>query len=237
MKCAIMQPTYLPWAGYFHLVGSVDRFVLLDDVQFARRSWQSRNRLLLNGCEKLVTVPVCKVSRSHPINVIGIDYTFDWRSTHLGILEQGYRAAPFGPMVLGLVRPILEDAPRLLVDLNERILRACADIVGIRTPMIRSSALGCGGTRSEHLAQICRLLDCSAYVSPFGSKEYLERDGFEERYGIKLEFSQFIPRLYPQLHTDNFVSSLSFIDVLAHLGPAASLQYLDIPQSPKARSL
>jgi hypothetical protein len=35
---SIMQPTYLPWAGYFNLISQVDTFVYLDNVQFERRS-------------------------------------------------------------------------------------------------------------------------------------------------------------------------------------------------------
>ena len=44
---AISQPTYLPWVGYFALIDSCKKFVFLDDVQFDRRSWQQRNRILL----------------------------------------------------------------------------------------------------------------------------------------------------------------------------------------------
>ena len=44
-RVAIMQPTFLPWLGYFALIGSVDHFVFLDDVQFSKQSWQSRNRI------------------------------------------------------------------------------------------------------------------------------------------------------------------------------------------------
>lgn len=40
----IMQPTYLPYLGYFQLIAQADVLVFLDDVQFARRSWQQRNR-------------------------------------------------------------------------------------------------------------------------------------------------------------------------------------------------
>lgn len=36
MKCAIMQPTYLPWAGYFNLISLVDIFIFLDDVQYEK---------------------------------------------------------------------------------------------------------------------------------------------------------------------------------------------------------
>ena len=60
MRCAIMQPTYLPWAGYFNLISQVDRFVFLDDVQFEKQSWQTRNRILLQGEECLISVPVRK---------------------------------------------------------------------------------------------------------------------------------------------------------------------------------
>ena len=46
MKCAIMQPNYLPYPGYFNLISSVDKFIILDTAQFEKQSWQSRNRIL-----------------------------------------------------------------------------------------------------------------------------------------------------------------------------------------------
>ena len=57
MKCAVMQPMYLPWAGYFNLISSVDRFYYLDDAQYERGTWQNRNRILLNGQAQFLTVP------------------------------------------------------------------------------------------------------------------------------------------------------------------------------------
>ena len=45
MRCAIMQPTYLPWLGYFDLIKQVDIFVLLDNVKLEKRSWHVRNRI------------------------------------------------------------------------------------------------------------------------------------------------------------------------------------------------
>ena len=55
---AIMQPTYLPWAGYLAMIEKVDIFVFLDSVQFARRSWQQRNRIKSANGELMLTVPV-----------------------------------------------------------------------------------------------------------------------------------------------------------------------------------
>ena len=57
-RVAIMQPTYLPWSGYFGLMQSVDVFVLLDSVQFARRSWQQRNQIKTANGAQWLTVPV-----------------------------------------------------------------------------------------------------------------------------------------------------------------------------------
>ena len=47
MKCAIMQPHYFPWSGYFNLISKVDNFVFLDDAQFSKDSWQVRNKILI----------------------------------------------------------------------------------------------------------------------------------------------------------------------------------------------
>ena len=44
-KVAIMQPTYLPWAGYFGLMMASDIFIFLDNVQCEKRGWQQRNQI------------------------------------------------------------------------------------------------------------------------------------------------------------------------------------------------
>lgn len=42
---AVMQPYFLPYAGYFRLFAAADRVALFDCVQFPRRGWVHRNRL------------------------------------------------------------------------------------------------------------------------------------------------------------------------------------------------
>ena len=58
MKVSIMQPTYLPWTGYFKMILDSDLFIFLDDVQFETRCFQSRNKILVNKLPKLISVPV-----------------------------------------------------------------------------------------------------------------------------------------------------------------------------------
>ena len=57
-KVAIMQPTYLPWAGYFGLMMASDIFIFLDNVQFEKRGWQQRNQIKTLKGNLFLTVPV-----------------------------------------------------------------------------------------------------------------------------------------------------------------------------------
>ena len=57
-KIAIMQPTFLPWVGYFDLIDQVDIFVFLNDVQFQKQTWQHRNKILTKNGLQWITVPV-----------------------------------------------------------------------------------------------------------------------------------------------------------------------------------
>ena len=48
MKLAIMQPYFFPYLGYMQLVNLVDKFVFYDDVNFIKRGWIARNRIISN---------------------------------------------------------------------------------------------------------------------------------------------------------------------------------------------
>ena len=68
-----MQPTYIPWAGYFDLINRSDVFVFLNNVQFSKQSWQVKNKILSNGNELKLTVPIKKARLSTNIDQIIID--------------------------------------------------------------------------------------------------------------------------------------------------------------------
>jgi len=55
---AIMQPTFLPWAGYFDLIDQADHFVYLDTVEFSKQSWQQRNRIKSAAGPSWLSLPV-----------------------------------------------------------------------------------------------------------------------------------------------------------------------------------
>jgi hypothetical protein len=61
-KIAIMQPYFLPYLGYFQLMNAVDEFVIYDNIQFSKRGWIHRNRILENGKDIYVSLPIQKDS-------------------------------------------------------------------------------------------------------------------------------------------------------------------------------
>ena len=74
MLVSIMQPTWLSWIGYFDLIDQSDLFVLLDDAQFSKHTWQQRNRIKINDSLAWLTVPVYTKGRSgQKINEVEID--------------------------------------------------------------------------------------------------------------------------------------------------------------------
>ena len=58
MNVSIMQPTFVPWLGYFDLMKSSDIFVLLDSVKISKQSWQTRNVFNLTNGPQWLSVPI-----------------------------------------------------------------------------------------------------------------------------------------------------------------------------------
>jgi hypothetical protein len=213
-----MQPTYLPWLGYFNLIASVDTFVFLDDVQFDRRSWQSRNRILFNGKAQWLTVPVRHAAQDTLLKDIAIHDEQAWRDKHVASLKHAYAKHPHFAELTDLV-PLLQDRSEArLVDLNMRVIRFCAERLALACRFVLASSLGVSGKRSDHLVNLCRAVDCRAYLSPRGSADYIAEDAAFEAAGIPVEFQDFSPPVYPQAKAPEFVSHLSIIDAVANVG-------------------
>lgn len=227
-SCAIMQPTYLPWAGYFNLIASVDYFVLLDDVQFVRSSWQHRNRISLNGSEHMISIPVKKIALEEAIlHRVTICSNQNFRSQHWKVLQHAYRKAPFGTHILQILEEFyqLDNSEKLTLFTGQVIRRIC-EMLAIKTPIAYASEIDCSGRRSDHVANICRHLECDTYLSPKGAINYLEEDEFAKKHGINLLIQEFSARPYPQYRSENFISHLSIIDVIANIGLEKTREYI-----------
>jgi hypothetical protein len=232
MKIAIMQPTYLPWAGYFNLISRADQFVFLDDVQFSRQSWQQRNRIVVNGQPMILTVPVLSSDRGpQSIGDVRVDESKNWRKKHLRTLQQAYAKHPFGKEPVAVAETVIGGGSDLLVDINIALITGFCRALDLTPGFHRSSELAVAGDRSERLLKICRLLHADTYLSPCGSKEYLEEDGVFAGSDVALRYQEYVPRPYPQLGAAEFVSHMSIVDIVANIGFPAARAYIDSHES------
>jgi len=225
--CVVMQPTYLPWSGYFNLMAQADVFVLLDDVQYNRTSWQTRNRILVQGEEQLLTVPVLAGHLDTRIEAVRLA-PGPWPRKHLASLTAAYAKAPHGPDLLALLAPLYASAGEVthLVDWNQQLISTLATALGLHTPLVRASTLACGGERSAHVLALCDALGCDDYLSPVGSADYLAEDNFAANGRVSLRFQAYRPGPYAQRKAPAFVSHLSVVDVIAHQGLEFARHYV-----------
>jgi len=225
-----MQPTYMPWAGYFNLMYQVEHFVFLDDVQFEKSSWQNRNRILINGSPHWLTVPVLRQHLSDKIHDIKIDPKTTWRTKQMKLLQQEYRNASHVNEMVELAEKATDVNACFLSELNIGTLAECAAKLGLsKVKFYRASQLGIEGGRSQRLLNICKHLKCDEYVSPPGSREYIEADGvFAGQGDITLSYHEFVPLPYRQIRSAEFVSHMSILDVIANLGWKETQKYISV---------
>ena len=217
-KCesiSIMQPTYLPWLGYFDLINSVDCFVFLDDVQFARRSWQQRNKILLNGAEHTLTVPVfSKGKRDQLINEVIINDEGGWRKKHSDTLVSAYQKANKNRMLLYKILDVINSDEVRLSKLNQSIIEIIIRHIGITTDLLTSSEIGCVGSSSNKLFNICKAIGGKIYVSAAGSKGYIEREKVFEKNNMQVRYHDYVCKKYSQKGSSSYIPQMSAIDFL-----------------------
>lgn len=216
---SIMQPTYLPWMGYFSLINQVDIFVIYDDVQFDKRSWQQRNKIKTQSGTQWLTVPVLTKNKlSQKINDVVISKELSFERDHIKAIEINYSKAPFFKKYKNEVFDCIDNNHHKIIELNFSLIQKISDILNIKTEFIKSSDLkNIDGKKDERLINICKTLSANAYVSPEGSKNYLgEGDSFQDN-DIKLEYQLFEHPKYEQIY-GSFESHMSIIDALFNCG-------------------
>lgn len=221
MRVAIMQPTYLPWSGYFGLMRSVDLFIFLDSVQFARRSWQQRNQIkTANGAQWLTVPVVSKGRRDQHIDEVEIDPTARFEVAHRKAIDHTYGKAPYYAAAAHEVLAPLVAPGASLAELNIALIAGVAARLGVSTPTMRSSALHGEGAKADLLVSLCRQVGATEYISPPGSQDYLDESDAFAAAGIPVRYFQFKHPEYPQLFGD-FLPYMSCIDMLFNCGDAS----------------
>jgi len=183
---SIHQPEHFPYLGYFQKMADTDMFVLLDNVNYRKNYFQNRNRFVnKNGVEEWFTIPVPKKSVNLHIKDVVVSDT-NWRDKITKQLLYNF----------GRDFSYIYNSEKL-IDINTASIVHCMHSLGIFTNLIRASDLNVTGSKSELLANICKEVGATKYISGPSGKDYLEMKYFE---GIDVEFfSPKVPDIYTTL--------------------------------------
>jgi len=218
MRVVVLQPSYLPWLGYFDQINRADVFVFYDDVQYDKNGWRNRNRIKTPQGRQWVTVPVVTKNRfGASINEVDIDSRTNWSAKHMKTLSQNYSRSPYFKEYVSTFEEAYSKEWGKIADLDIAFIEAISEVLGIETTFVRSSELDIRGDRLERLLEICLKFGAEHYLTGDSAKDYMDEELFAS-HGIKVEYQNYIHPVYTQLHGE-FLSHLSVVDLLFNCGP------------------
>ena len=216
---SIMQPTYLPWIGYFALIDSVDTFVLLDSVQFNKRSWQQRNRIKSANGELILTIPVdSKKKQEQNIESVTLNEPAKNLRKHLKSLELNYKKAPFFSTYYPTLETLYSENWTHLAEFNITLIKQISSWLQIETKFVRSHDIMHTDKKALLMLELCKQFDADIYIAVLGAKDYMDESKAFDGSGIAVDYFQFEQPTYNQLF-NGFIPNLSALDLLFNAGP------------------
>ena len=209
-----MQPYFFPYLGYWQLMNIVDKFVIYDDVNYIKRGWINRNRILVEGKPFYIHVPVVKASQNKIINEMEVFVDSSLRKKELKTIELAYKKAPFFDSVYPLIKDIINTEQNRLSEYLIKSLHVIARYLQIETEFLISSQIRKNNNlkAQDKIIDICRVLEADEYYNAIGGLDLYSGKMFNEN-GIQLFFVNMNEISYKQ-YNNSFVPNLSILDIM-----------------------
>ena len=218
MRIAIHQPEHIGYLGYYNKMFNADAWVILDNVQMAKRDFVRRNRIRTANGSMWLSVPVRTKGRYHQrICDVEIESERNWQKSHWKSIEQNYRRAPYFETYAPAIHAMYERPWHKIADLNIAFMQCIMALLGIERPLYTASALGVEGKSSQLLADLTATVGGTEYLSGPMGREYLDESIFAER-GLTVSYNDFCHPVYSQHHGE-FIPYMAVIDLLFNHGP------------------
>lgn len=182
--CAIHQPNFLPRLSTLAKLFAADRWIVLDDVQFARRDYQHRSRLAAlddPSRQQWLTLPThLPNGRPTLINQALLVEPRRSRRTVSLLIRQYYGRGRYWPAVSEVLDAVLdrfENTDRV-ADLARTSTLALLTALGWNGEVWESSAIPTRQGRSERLADLAVATGSTHYLCGTGGLRYLDHQPF-----------------------------------------------------------
>jgi hypothetical protein len=188
---ALIQPYFLPYFGYFQLIEYVDLVVLYDNVQYTKKGWINRNKIIRNGIVSNITIPLKKDSFSLNINERYLSNNWpEYNQKILRQLSESYEDSKNFKDVFNIVQLILDYNELRLDTFLMNSIKVICDYLEIKTDIISCSSIDSNSLNlksSERVLNILKKINCNKYVNPIDGKSLYKKNKFKKN-DIKLEF-------------------------------------------------
>jgi hypothetical protein len=220
-KVAVLQSNYIPWKGYFDIIGQVDTFIFYDDLQFTKNDWRNRNKIKTQHGLKWLRRLICEVALEDS----------RWQQTHWNMIREAYRRAPFFDEYSDFFKPFyLDHTWTNLSELNQTFIKQISkELLGIDTRFEDSRSYQLEGVRADRLLNLLKQAGATHYLSGPAAKDYIDEQHFRDN-GIEvlwMDYSDYpeYNQLYPP-----FEHAVSIIDLFFNVGKDA-VRYMKFPNT------
>ena len=227
MKIAIMQPYFFPYIGYFQLINAVDEFVIYDNIEYTKKGWINRNRILTNGKASYISLPLKKDSDHLDVKdrYLASSWSFE-KDKILNRILESYRKPPHFDSVYPVIEKGILFKEHNLFGFILNSLNLVREYLEIQTPLLVSSKIPVDhGLKAEKkVMAICKARKADKYLNPIGGTHLYSKADFKTE-GIDLCFLKTADFIYKQSGNE-FVPFLSIIDVMMFSSKEEIMGYL-----------
>ena len=219
-KTAILQSNYIPWKGYFDIIGTVDLFIFHDDLQYTKGDWRNRNKIKTPNGAECLSIP-CGSGEKRLICDVELNDT-SWQKKHWNKILANYRKAPFFNQYKEFMESFyLGQKWENLADFNQTFIKAISqEIFGFTTIFEDSRKYDLQLTKADRVIELLKKSDSDYYLSGPLAKDYISEEEFESN-GITIEWMDYSGyKEYNQLH-DDFIHEVTILDLLFNEGDEA----------------
>jgi hypothetical protein len=217
MMVSIHQPSYWPWLGLLDKIAKTDTFILLDDVQVSKGSYQYRNIFYSNGKAVFISLPV-----SLNLGMTFNDLEFrnnNWKAEHLNKLYNYYLKSQYFNEVYPELEKLYSGNFNKPVDFLKATMIFCIKKLGISVEFFLSSQFEVPGTKGEKVLNLCKAAGATEYLAGRGSFEYMQKylPVFSEN-NIQVKWHSFKHPVYKQFPPIPFIEGLAGLDIFFFMG-------------------
>lgn len=229
MNVVILQPSYIPWRGYFDQIRRADLFIFYDDIQYDKHGWRNRNQIKTHQGKQWLTIPVHSkgATQGALVKDIRIDWSKPWARSHLKALTVSYSKAPCFKEYLPLLNDLYQRNDEFLADFTVESSILLARTLGFNsTEFIRSSKLtDIKGRKTDRVINVLKQVGATHYICGPSASSYMEPEKFDAA-GITFEYINYNYPEYSQMYPP-YDPYISILDLIFMTGNEAS-GYFDI---------